>query len=655
MFSGRDMTDDGRGSSTRRRFLGATATVGASALLGGRLAGASDDVDDRAASIDTTEGSDDAPTEDDPGTEDARTGGTLVTDWRQPTPAEGSLARPVVADVETDAFAGRMVLDAPVDGPVRGYALADGAERWETKIEGLVGAAPAVTDGVVYVASDRRLVALDAGTGRERWSTDGGGSLGVAVDEDHVYVPTGSAKERGRGKPSPDAVETTIVAYDRRDGSVAWLWPFESGRGSETPEFETQPRRHAETLVVGGTRGLVGLDAASGSERWRAFDHVDSLTVADGVAYCALGDADALVAFDLAARRERWRVDVAGSDPLYHDGRVFLAEQAAEGVLAVPPDGVTAVDATTGEIQWQRTTWAESSVHEDVALVPTTPATIANEQVVFGAARTSGPRAEHAAVFGLDPESGDVETHWWADVPESMTADEPSLSRWIRGRPTSVDDHLLVSSDDPIGSAPRTQGVYALSWRDDPPGEGPATPNPVQTGGCRVEEGQTAVGVQPYSNRDDDYGHGYAYVWDVGDDGVVDDAGARNGTIPVPADAQAPVPARVTVRDRYGRTATETLDVDVEASCAEFSLTVTPQPVQPGEAFTAVLDVRNVDATAFDYHWHVGDQFAPDRCASWTTSLPAEGTYALSVRVTGESGFDETIATDVSVVCEDDA
>ncbi|MFC6951755.1 PQQ-binding-like beta-propeller repeat protein [Halorubellus litoreus] len=636
------MSDDSSDTTSRRRFLTATAAVGGSALLGTRYAGtAAGGGAGRSRSSGRTD----------------IDGDTLVTDWKAPTPNYGSKASPVVAEVDTDAYTGGVVYDAPVDVGVRAYALEDGTPLWETELEGLVGEGPTVEDGVAYVATDGETYALDAATGSVLWSYEMGGSLGIAVGEDHVYAPTGRSAMQGSTDYTPEAVERTLRAFEKADGTVAWERSFGGTDTTAPDEFKTQPVLVDGELVVGGAMGLVGVDPASGETNWQQFDYVDSMTVADGVAYCVTGDEQTLTAFDLASKERQWTADVKGSDPLYHDGAVFVAQQAFGTAFdaELQEDGVSAVDAGTGEVRWQRNTWAEATVPGDFALVPTTPPTVANGQVVVGAANTSGPTSEHAAIFGLDPESGDVETHWWAPISEDMDAEGAFLSRWLGGAPTAVDGHLLVSSYDPTGYAPRTQGLYALAWSDSPPGEGPAEPSPVQTGGCSVEDGQTSVGVQPYPDQDDGYGQGYAYVWDVMDDGVFDDTGTRDGMVPLPDDATGTVTTTVTVRDRFGRTATGSLDITVEAACASFTLTVSPKTALTDEEFTGQLEVRNADASEFDYHWAVADQYEPEGDTSWTTSLSAPGTYTLSVRVTSDAGFDQTFETDVTVQCPDDA
>jgi outer membrane protein assembly factor BamB len=107
------------------------------------------------------------------------------------------------------AFAWRFDTGRPIKGPVATYdggalfgswdhdvyrvALADGSESWSTRTGGLVMSGPAVdaSTGTVYVGSkDDRLYALDADTGKPRWTYDAGDSIigCPTVVGDHVLV-----------------------------------------------------------------------------------------------------------------------------------------------------------------------------------------------------------------------------------------------------------------------------------------------------------------------------------------------------------------------------------------------------------------------------------------------------------------------------------
>ncbi len=77
------------------------------------------------------------------------------------------------------------------DGSLHAVAGSDGSTVWTRGLDGRSWEPPAVADGVVYVAGSngRRLRALDAETGDERWSYehDVGYGTAPAVAGDTVY------------------------------------------------------------------------------------------------------------------------------------------------------------------------------------------------------------------------------------------------------------------------------------------------------------------------------------------------------------------------------------------------------------------------------------------------------------------------------------
>ncbi|MCT9095640.1 PQQ-binding-like beta-propeller repeat protein [Haloarchaeobius sp. HME9146] len=627
---------------TRRRVLSATAAVGGSALLGSTLAETAAGGGDGTRTLDTSRAEAD--------------GSALVRDWKRPIGGDwGSRISPTVAELPESEVDGPIVYDAPARVGIRAFSMADGTRLWETELAGLVGAEPTIADGVCYVASDGGTYALDAATGEKLWSYEKGGSLGVVVGDDAIYVPTGDASPRGSNSWTPDGVERTMTAFDREDGSVLWQQSYGGEYGTEADQFYARPQLVDGTLLAGGSMGLVAMDPATGETLWQAFDLAGSMTVADGVAYVTVKDDGGLVAFDLESREQLWRADVLGSDPLVHDGSVYVTQQEHRHPDLVE-DGVTALDAETGELQWSRNTWADAVDADQTALVPTTPPVLANDQVVFGGVRPDDGYPPKGAVFGLDPDTGEVTTLWWPAIPDDLDADGGWITRLIRGEPTAYRDHLLVSSYDWGRNAPRAQGLYALSWSDSPPGEGPAEPDVVQSGGCEVSDGRSRIGMEAYDDQPDEYGDQFLYRWDVLDDGVLDGVTGRSEyLVPLPEDANGTVTTTVTVLDRYGRSATGTVEFTPEAVCASFSLSVEPKRPETGEEFTMSVDVQNADPSEFEYYWEVPGDYETTAEPSYTASFDDAGDYTVGVEVRSDAGLRAQLETDLTVVCPDDA
>lgn len=264
-----------------------------------------------------------------------------------------------------------------------------GALRWVVRTGDIVGSAPAVDGGLVYVGSaDGDLYALDVGTGKERWRTPLGGpvyeSAPVVVDG-VVYIQSGGAAsspavENGvvyvGGGARPDATAwpgaAVLHALDARTGRERWQlptdragisavdaatgrqrWFFQAiGPVVRTPLTVTGGTVYAVSFNPDGAAGvLYAIDTATQTERWR-FEAGESLpnapAVAGGTVYIA-GWGGSLYALDAASGQQRWQVRVAANvdtAPVAIDGGVLLGDLG--GVLH-------AFDAATGAERWQTT------------------------------------------------------------------------------------------------------------------------------------------------------------------------------------------------------------------------------------------------------------------------------------------------------------
>jgi outer membrane protein assembly factor BamB len=172
---------------------------------------------------------------------------------------------------------GERVYAGSLTGVVYAVDAASGAQRWAAAVgpsDALV-LRPVVRDGVVYVGLKRltapnsgAVAALDALTGAVRWkvdlvATDPGlpsGCLGPAVFYGDMVIMS--------------VQDGSIRALDRATGQTRWVAPRLSGLPSGaggSPDNDDRPLTVAgSTVVAGSTTGyLVGLDAASGAQRWR--------------------------------------------------------------------------------------------------------------------------------------------------------------------------------------------------------------------------------------------------------------------------------------------------------------------------------------------------------------------------------------------------
>lgn len=203
--------------------------------------------------------------------------------------------------------------------------------------------APVFHRGLVYFAYlDGRLVAVDAKTGKPRWTTDLHSHLESSpmTVADTIYIGTD---------------ETNVVALRASDGKV--LWQFNSpGAIKASPTF------HAGRVYVADYEGSVfSLDAASGKPVWRTNTtkvppfgeggFYSSPAVGFGRVYAARDDGT-VFAFDLAGGKVDW------SFPTHN---FVYGSPAVAKVPGTPPsvyigsydEHFYALDAISGKQRWR--------------------------------------------------------------------------------------------------------------------------------------------------------------------------------------------------------------------------------------------------------------------------------------------------------------
>jgi outer membrane protein assembly factor BamB len=247
-----------------------------------------------------------------------------------------------------------------LEGEVIAFAAGFGKIRWRQRI-GPTESSPLVVDGLVYVGDWRgRVYALDAETGRVRWTFQGKGRIkgGIARSGNRLYVgtydgylyalraTTGKVIWRTRSQDRLGGrgqfYSTPTIAYGRvyvgsTDGKV---YSFGAASGKLRWSQGTggyvygSPAVWRKTVYVGSYSGrFYALDAATGDIRWR-FDTNDqisgSATVINGVVYFSTFD-ERTYALDAFTGKVLWTYAdgkyggvVADHDRLYLVGHARL-------------------------------------------------------------------------------------------------------------------------------------------------------------------------------------------------------------------------------------------------------------------------------------------------------------------------------------------
>jgi outer membrane protein assembly factor BamB len=227
--------------------------------------------------------------------------------------------------------------------------------------------------------------ALDGATGEVRWLVCSSAEVWrsiVGAADDVVYVVE-----------SGDNNGTRTVALSAADGSELWRTPTGQGVG----DIPRGPAAGGGVVVrIGDAQtGVVGIDALSGAERWRAESAVQVLGQSETVAVVARADPSTgapsgVVALDRVTGEEVWKSSVRFQDS---SGVGVERGPAAvwEDTIALPTDRtLTALDMASGTKRWT----APQTDHPEAA-----------DGVVVGAVPSTGPRPR---IRALDAGTGAV-------------------------------------------------------------------------------------------------------------------------------------------------------------------------------------------------------------------------------------------------------
>lgn len=202
---------------------------------------------------------------------------------------------------------------------------------WAVSLEGKVSARPVVTGGTVYANSeDGQVYALDAASGRTKWSYDAGTwkDASPAVDDGTVYAG---------GK------DGSLYALDAATGQVKWKF-FTAFGVYSTPVV-------ADDVVYFATENgeVHAVDAVTGKQKWTCRTGAkitSSPAVADGYVY--IGSYDyRLYALEAATGRKKWSYDTRSyldTTPTVADGTVYVYSDYRHTTYALR--------AGSGELKW---------------------------------------------------------------------------------------------------------------------------------------------------------------------------------------------------------------------------------------------------------------------------------------------------------------
>ena len=176
----------------------------------------------------------------------------------------------------------------------------------------MVHASPAVVDGSVYIGSwDSFLYALDAGTGRVRWTFEAGHDPAIHNQEGFQSSPAVVD-----GVVYVGCRDAHVYAIDAATGKKKWDYPTSKSWVNGTPAV----RDGVVYVGTSDTSRIMALDAATGRLRWNATAGgyvFSSVALAGDLAYVGSHNGT-LYAVDIRSGTIAWQfqTEAAKADPL---------------------------------------------------------------------------------------------------------------------------------------------------------------------------------------------------------------------------------------------------------------------------------------------------------------------------------------------------
>lgn len=276
----------------------------------------------------------------------------------------------------------------------------DGKPLWTTKI-GKVGnpvqqpnypgarSTPTLDGELLYaLGSDGDLVCAEAATGKERWRkslrTDFGGKPGIWAYAESPLV------DGERLIVTPGGEQATLVALNKKTGATLWKSPVPGGGAAGYASAVIVENGGVRQVVQFASKGLVGLDAASGKLLW-LFDktvdtrfnvHAATPVAAGSLIYSSSGSGGGLAQLKESA-------GTFTAEPVYLERKAPTALGGAVKVgdylYGTTNSALVCTEYATGKLKWEdRSVGAASLLYTDgrlylhgengqVALVEATP------------------------------------------------------------------------------------------------------------------------------------------------------------------------------------------------------------------------------------------------------------------------------------------
>ena len=233
------------------------------------------------------------------------------------------------------------------------------AKLWSNEDVGLGYSGIAVANGVIYTMGLRDateyVIAIDAKTGKEKWSTEAGPILTNGWGDGPRSTPTVDG-----GKVYAMSGKGTLICVDATTGKSIWSVTMDS-LGGKVPGWG-----YTESVLVdgervvatpGGSKGtMAAFDKNTGKLLWQTADWTDPAQYSSPIPIDHGGKhqyvqltMQSVAGVESATGAVIWKAPFPGKTaviptPIYHDGHIFVAAGYGVGCKMVKLDGTTATE-----------------------------------------------------------------------------------------------------------------------------------------------------------------------------------------------------------------------------------------------------------------------------------------------------------------------
>lgn len=254
--------------------------------------------------------------------------------------------------VRSPAYANRTVYFGTSNGTVYAIDASTGVEEWNRSVSGHVNSSVTITDGMVYVAvtnssAPSTVRTFDADTGNGIWthSVNGYANTTPAVADETVYV----------------SASGQVMALNATSGTERWTTSVGDGTSLTAPTVGNKRVYVGTTNETNATGFVYGLHRDTGKVAWRQIVNskiAGSPALARGTLYVTvygISSINGIFAFNATTGTQKWWTDKSErvtTAPVIAEKTVFFGTMRGPMAIDAEENPTSGAGTTLGETRW---------------------------------------------------------------------------------------------------------------------------------------------------------------------------------------------------------------------------------------------------------------------------------------------------------------